>query len=58
MTNADMNWIANYIRGICDDVLRNLYTRGKYRDVVLPMAVLRRRILPPMQIDGRYPPTQ
>ena len=42
MTNADINWIANYIWGICDDVLRDLYTRGKYRDVVLPMTVLRR----------------
>ena len=42
MTNGDINWIANYIWGICDDVLRDLYTRGKYRDVVLPMTVLRR----------------
>ena len=42
MTNADINWIANYIWGICDDVLRNLNTRSKYRDVVLPMTVLRR----------------
>ena len=42
MTNSDINWIANYIWGICDDVLRDLYTRGKYRDVVLPMTVLRR----------------
>ena len=42
MTNADINWIANYIWGICDDVLRDLYTRGKYRDVVLPTTVLRR----------------
>ncbi len=28
--------------GIADDVLRDLYVRGKYRDVVLPMTVLRR----------------
>ena len=42
MTNGDITWIANYIWGICDDVLRDLYTRGKYRDVVLPMTVLRR----------------
>ena len=41
MTNGDISWIANYIWGVCDDVLRDLYTRGKYRDVVLPMAVLR-----------------
>ena len=42
MSNADLNWIANYIWGIADDVLRDLYVRGKYRDVILPMTVLRR----------------
>ncbi len=42
MANADLNWIANYIWGIADDVLRDLYQRGKYRDVILPMTVLRR----------------
>ena len=42
MNNADLNWIANYIWGIADDVLRDLYVRGKYRDVILPMTVLRR----------------
>ena len=41
-SNADLNWIANYTWGIADDVLRDLYVRGKYRDVVLPMTVLRR----------------
>ncbi len=41
-SNADLNWIANYIWGIADDVLRDLYVRGKYRDVILPMTVLRR----------------
>ena len=35
-------WIENYIWGIADDVLRDLYVRGKYRDVILPMTVLRR----------------
>ena len=40
--NADLHWIANYIWGIADDVLRDLYVRGKYRDVILPMTVLRR----------------
>ena len=42
MSNGDINWIANYIWGIADDVLRDLYVRGKYRDVILPMTVLRR----------------
>ncbi|HZK49202.1 MAG TPA: class I SAM-dependent DNA methyltransferase [Thermoleophilia bacterium] len=42
MTNGDVGWIANFIWGIADDVLRDLYVRGKYRDVILPMTVLRR----------------
>ena len=40
--NADLNWIANFLWGIADDVLRDLYVRSKYRDVILPMTVLRR----------------
>ena len=42
MGTNDLNWIVNYIWGIADDVLRDLYVRGKYRDVILPMTVLRR----------------
>ena len=42
MNNHDLHWITNYIWGIADDVLRDLYVRGKYRDVILPMTVLRR----------------
>ena len=42
MSNNDLNWIVSYIWGIADDVLRDLYVRGKYRDVILPMSVLRR----------------
>ncbi len=42
MSNHDLHWITNYIWGIADDVLRDLYVRGKYRDVILPMTVLRR----------------
>ena len=42
MQAPDLNWIANFIWGIADDVLRDLYVRGKYRDVILPMTVLRR----------------
>ena len=37
-----MGNIASYIWGIADDVLRDVYVRGKYRDVILPMTVLRR----------------
>lgn len=42
MDAAKLGWITNYIWGIADDCLRDLYVRGKYRDVILPMTVLRR----------------
>ena len=42
MSNGNLHWIANFIWNIADDVLRDLYVRGKYRDVILPMIVLRR----------------
>jgi type I restriction enzyme M protein len=42
MEPGQLNWVANFIWGIADDVLRDLYVRGKYRDVILPMTVLRR----------------
>ncbi|MEE8441951.1 MAG: type I restriction-modification system subunit M N-terminal domain-containing protein, partial [Spirochaetia bacterium] len=42
MEQSRLNWITGYIWGIADDVLRDLYVRGKYRDVILPMTVLRR----------------
>jgi type I restriction enzyme M protein len=42
MRNGDLTWIANFIWHIADDVLRDVYVRGKYRDVILPMIVLRR----------------
>ncbi|HPY29793.1 MAG TPA: class I SAM-dependent DNA methyltransferase [Verrucomicrobiota bacterium] len=42
MDSNQLNWITNFVWGIADDVLRDLYVRGKYRDVILPMTVLRR----------------
>ncbi len=42
MDQPQLNWITNFIWGIADDVLRDLYVRGKYRDVILPMTVIRR----------------
>lgn len=42
MDSAQHNGIVSFIWGIADDVLRDLYVRGKYRDVILPMVVLRR----------------
>jgi len=38
----NLSWIISYIWNIADDVLRDVYVRGKYRDVILPMTVLRR----------------
>lgn len=37
-----LTWIANFIWNIADDVLRDVYVRGKYRDIILPMTVIRR----------------
>src|SRR2546429_7356512 len=42
MNHAQHNTIVNFIWGIADDVLRDVYVRGKYRDVILPMTVIRR----------------
>src|SRR5437868_13045910 len=42
MDQTQLSWIANFIWGIADDVLRDVYRRGKYRDVILPMTVIRR----------------
>src|SRR5688500_3251613 len=42
MEQGQLNWIANFIWGIADDVVRDVYVRGKYRDVILPMVVIRR----------------
>jgi type I restriction enzyme M protein len=39
---ATHNKIVSFIWGIADDVLRDLFKRGKYPDVILPMCVLRR----------------
>ena len=39
---SNLKWIANFIWNIADDRLRDVYVRGKYRDVILPFTVLRR----------------
>ena len=36
------NQIVSFIWSIADDCLRDVYVRGKYRDVILPMTVIRR----------------
>ncbi|MCU0467405.1 MAG: type I restriction-modification system subunit M [Arcicella sp.] len=42
MNTASHNKIVSFIWSIADDCLRDVYVRGKYRDVILPMVVLRR----------------
>ena len=42
METSQLSWITNFIWSIADDVLRDIYVRGKYRDVILPMTVIRR----------------
>ncbi|WP_347052255.1 type I restriction-modification system subunit M [Flavobacterium olei] len=42
MNQSVHNKLVNFIWSIADDCLRDVYVRGKYRDVILPMVVLRR----------------
>jgi type I restriction enzyme M protein len=42
MEPTELRRIQDFIWNIADDVLRDIYSRGKYRDVILPMTVLRR----------------
>lgn len=42
MNLASHNKLVSFIWSIADDCLRDIYVRGKYRDVILPMTVLRR----------------
>jgi len=42
MTTQSHNKLVSFIWSIADDCLRDVYVRGKYRDVILPMVVLRR----------------
>jgi type I restriction enzyme M protein len=51
MQQDQHNQLVSFIWNIADDVLRDLYVRGKYRDVILPMTVLRR-------IDAVLEPTK
>ena len=41
MDRGTHNRIVSFIWGIADDVLRDLFKRGKYPDVILPMCVIR-----------------
>jgi type I restriction enzyme M protein len=51
MDQTTRNKIVSFIWGIADDILRDLFKRGKYPDVILPMCVLRR-------LDAELEPTK
>jgi type I restriction enzyme M protein len=53
MDQATHSKIVSFLWGIADDVLRDLFKRGKYPDVILPMCVLRRldAVLEPTKKD-------
>jgi len=56
MDQAQLNWLTNFIWNIADDVLRDVYVRGKYRDVILPMRSPRRSLkIMPTRTPGRTP---
>jgi len=38
----ELSKIINFIWTVADDILRDVFVRGKYRDVILPMTVIRR----------------
>src|SRR4051812_13510547 len=48
---AQHSRIISFIWSVADDELRDVYQRGKYRDVILPMTVIRR-------IDALLEPTK
>ena len=51
MQDSQLASISNFIWNTADTVLRDLFVRGKYRDVILPMTVIRR-------LDAVLEPTQ
>lgn len=42
LNTAEYTKLVNFIWSIADDCLRDVFVRGKYRDVILPMTVIRR----------------
>nr|WP_035462141.1 type I restriction-modification system subunit M N-terminal domain-containing protein [Alicyclobacillus macrosporangiidus] len=56
MEQSQLTCIVNFIWKIADDVLRDFYVRGKYRDVILPITVLRRldTVLEPTKQAGLF----
>lgn len=42
MDTTHFQSIINFIWSVADDLLRDIYVKGKYRDVILPMTIIRR----------------
>ena len=42
LSAIEHNRLVSFIWSVADDCLRDVYVRGKYRDVILPMTVIRR----------------
>lgn len=51
MKQSQFQPIVNFIWSVADDLLRDVYVKGKYRDVILPMTIIRR-------IDAVLEPTK
>ena len=51
MNGQKHNEIVSFIWSIADDILRDVFVRGKYRDIILPFTVIRR-------IDALLEPTK
>ncbi len=53
MDHSVHNKLVSFIWSIADDCLRDVYVRGKYRDIILPMVVLRRldTLLEPTKVE-------
>ena len=51
MNKAFQNKLVSFIWSIADDCLRNVYVRGKYHDVILPMIAL-------LRLDALLEPTK
>ena len=53
MQDSQLSQISNFIWNTADVVLRDIFVRGKYRDVILPMTVIRRldAVLEPTKED-------
>ena len=51
MQDAQLSQISNFIWNTADSLIRGLYMRGKYRDVILPMTVI-------LRLDAVLEPTK